>query len=86
MGVVGDIVGDRGKLRFGAGEAPQLQILQPHIIQDRLRNALRAIGTERRTVAIGERTVVLDQAFERFPGEVETVEVGVTPLQRGHDA
>ena len=36
--------------------------------------------------AIGERAVVLDQAFERLPGEIEPVEVGVAPLQRGHDA
>ena len=35
--------------------------------------------------AIGERTVVLDQAFQRFPGKIETVEVGVAPLQIGHD-
>ena len=34
--------------------------------------------------AVGERAVVLDQAFERLPGEVESVEVGVAPLQRRH--
>ena len=35
--------------------------------------------------AVGERAVVLDQAFERFPGQVEPVEIGIAPLQRRHD-
>ncbi len=30
-----------------------------------------------------ERAVVLDQAFERLPGEVESVESGIAPLERG---
>ena len=29
---------------------------------------------------------MLDQPFQRLPGEVEAVEVGVAPLQRGHHA
>ena len=47
---------------------------------------MRAIAAERRPVAIGERTVVLDQAFQGLPGEVEAVEGGITALQRGDDA
>src|SRR5947208_1522493 len=35
--------------------------------------------------AIGQRAVVLDQAFEGFPGEVEAVEIGVAPLERSDD-
>ena len=35
---------------------------------------MRTIAAERRAVAIGERTVVLDQAFQRLPGEVQPVE------------
>src|SRR5665647_2402213 len=37
-------------------------------------------------VAIGQRAVVLDQAFERFPGQVEAVEAGIAALQIGDDA
>ncbi len=33
-----------------------------------------------------ERAVVLDDAFERFPGEIETVEGGVSALQAGDHA
>ncbi len=33
--------------------------------------------------AVGERAVVLDQPFQRLPGQVEPVEIGVAPLQRG---
>ncbi len=28
VGVIGDVVGDRGDLRLGAGEAPQLEVLR----------------------------------------------------------
>ena len=44
-----------------------------------------AIALDRPAGAVGERAVVLDQAFQRLPGEIEPVEVGVAPLQRGHD-
>ena len=46
VGVVSDIVGNGGDLRFGAGEAPQLEILQPRIVEDRLR-VRRATGNGR---------------------------------------
>ena len=44
VGVVGDVVGDRGDLRLGAGEAPQFEVLQAAIVQDRLRHAVLAIA------------------------------------------
>src|SRR6516162_1019067 len=37
-------------------------------------------------VAKRERAVVLDQAFERFPGEVQSVESGIAFLERGYHA
>ena len=86
VGVIGDVVGDRGDLRLDAGEAPQLQILQPRIIQDRRRHAVLAVAAERPAVAVGQRAIVLDQAFERFPGQVQAVEAGIAALERGHDA
>ena len=48
VGVVGDVVGEGGDLRLDAGEAPQLQVLQPGIIEDRRRHAVLAIALERR--------------------------------------
>ena len=86
VGVVGDVVGDRGDLRLGAGEAPQFEVLQAAIVEDRLRHAALAVAPDRLAVAVGQRTVVLDQPFERLPGEIETVEGGVAPLERRDDA
>ena len=73
-------------MRLGAGEAPQLQILQPRIVEDRLRYAVLAITVERRAGRIGQRPVVLDQALERLPGQVQAVEIRIAALQRGDDA
>ncbi len=47
VGVVGDVVGDRGDLRLGAGEAPQCEVLQAVIVQDRLRHAALAVAARR---------------------------------------
>ena len=45
-----------------------------------------AIAAEWRTAAIGQRAVVLDQALQRFPGQIQAVEIRVAALQRGDDA
>ena len=45
-----------------------------------------AVAADRRAGSLGQRAVVLDDAFQRFPGQVEPVEFGVAMLQRGHDA
>ena len=47
VGVIGDVVGDRGDLRLGAGEAPQLEVLQPAVVEDRLRHAALAVAPDR---------------------------------------
>ena len=83
MRVIGNVVGERGQLGLGTGEAPQFEILQRLIGADRLRQASRAIAPDRRAGAVGKRPVVLDQAFERLPGQVEPVEVGIAALERG---
>src|SRR5262245_66566653 len=43
-----------------------------------------AIRPDRAAVRERERAVVLDQAFERLPGEVQSVESGIALLQRDH--
>ena len=50
------------------------------------RHAVRAVWPDRRAVALGQRSVVLDDAFERLPGQVESVELRIAVLQRGDDA
>ena len=86
MGVIGDVIGDGGDLRLGAGEARQFEVLGLAVDADRMRHAALAITPDRVAVAIGERTVVLDQPFERFPRQVEPDEGGIAPLERGDDA
>src|SRR5215470_15589209 len=64
--------------------APQVEVLQPAILEDGERHATLGIATERPTAAIGERPVVLDQPFEGVPGEVEPVESRVAAFEPGN--
>ena len=82
MGVVGDVVGNGGGLRLRAGVAPERDVQRLRQLLDHGRDAADPIAPDRRTVSAGERTVVLEQPFERFPGQVETVEFRIAPLQR----
>ena len=67
---IGDVVGQRGDLRLQARPA----------VERRAASALSklAIGPGKRRL---ERAVVLDQPLERFPGQVQPVEIGVAMLQ-----
>ena len=56
------------------------------IVDDGGRQARLAIGTERVALGIDQRAIVLDQAFERFPGQVKPVESGIAALEPGDDA
>ena len=85
MGVIGDVVGDRGDLRLGAGEAPQLEVLARPVGADGGRHPALAMAPDGIAGTIGERTIVLDQPLERLPGEIEPVEAGIAPLERGDD-
>ena len=54
--------------------------------KDRRGHAMSRIATDRRPLAIDERTVVLDQAFQRFPSQIEPVECRIAAFQIRHDA
>jgi hypothetical protein len=82
VGIVGDVVGDSGQLRLDTGKAPQLQILLAGVEPDRLRQRT----PQWRTSTVSERAVVLNQAFERLPGQIEAVEFRVAVLERRNDA
>ena len=80
--VVGDVVGDRAR------PAPRrrrwlqsARSLRGVVVGDPARHAVLAIAADRRAVGVGQRAVVLDQALQRFPGEVQPVEAGIAPLQ-----
>ena len=61
-----------------------MQVLQPIVLDDCLGNAAFAVAAKRQSLPVGERAVVLDEPFERFPGQVETVEGRIAALQRRH--
>ena len=46
MGVIGDVVGDRGDLGLQRGEAPQLQIIKPDVIGNADGDAAFAVATQ----------------------------------------
>ncbi len=47
---------------------------------------MSGIASDRRALAIDERTIVLDQTFKRFPAQVEAVECRIAALEIRHDA
>src|SRR5262249_15022242 len=75
---------DGGDLGLGAGKAPQLQVLALAIKRDGVGQPALAITAGGSAIGKRERAVVLDQALERLPGEVQSVESGIAPLERGH--
>jgi hypothetical protein len=86
VGVIGDVVGDGRGLGFPSGVAGQPEIMLPVVVEDRRRHAALRVTPGRPTLRVEERTVMLHQAFEGFPGEVETVIGGVAHLEASDDA
>ena len=60
--------------------------MQRVVFEDRARHAARRVARDRLPVGVEQRAVVLDQALQRLPGQVQPVELGIAPLQPGHDA
>src|SRR5215210_4429915 len=86
MGVIGYVVGDGRDLRFQRGKAPKFQIVAGVVVGNSNGDALVAIASGSRTVASGQGSVVLDDALERFPGQVQAIEFGIAMLQRSDHA
>ena len=68
---IGDIVRDGGDLRFKRRPAGKIEL--PALVEGRNRARQR----------MRQRTIMLDQPFERFPGQIKSVEIGVAVFQRG---
>ena len=82
--VIGDVVGESGGLGLDRGEGRKFEVLPGAIVEDRLRHlALRPLAWR---IGPGQRTVMLDQAFERLPGEIEAVEARIFLFERGDHA
>ena len=61
VGVVGDVVGDRGGLRLEAGVAGEIERLTLVVAQDRGRNAVRPVSLGRGARGVKQRAIVFDQ-------------------------
>ena len=86
MGVIGDVIGDRRGLGFGRGEAGKHQVMRLGIVDDRGRQVpSRDSAPSAWPSRVDQRAIVLDEALERFPGQVEAVERGIAALEPGHD-
>ena len=70
--VIGNVVGDRRDLRLEARPAAQLE-----------RKA--AVGLGHRPGRRCNRAIMLGEAFQRLPAQVEPVEIGVARLQPCHE-
>src|SRR4051812_8669254 len=66
--------------------APELQVLHRVVAADRFRQAALLIAPARNSPRIGQRAVVLDDALQGFPGQIEAVEIRIAPFQLGDDA
>ena len=66
VGIVGDVVGERGGLRFEAGVGHEVEFLLGVVGEDRFRYAARAPALGGLAVEAQHRAVVLDEAFERL--------------------
>ena len=84
--VVSDVIGDRRRLCLARREGRQHQIVRFGIVDDCSRQARLAIGAERMALRVDQRAIVLHDAFQRFPGEIEAIEIGVTVLKFRDDA
>ncbi len=87
VGVIGDVVGDGAGLGLRTGELGEREVLASAIFADLLGHAalyrLCRPAARRQARCVDQRPIVLGQALEGLPGEVEAVEAGIAALQAG---
>jgi hypothetical protein len=86
VGVIGDVVRDGGALGFGAREGVEPEVLDRVVFENGARNAGLGIAGGGLPCPVEERPVVLDEAFEGLPSQVQAVVFGVAGLEAGDDA
>ena len=72
--IISDIIGNGGHLRLGAGMGRELQI------------NLLAGRSQRPRDRRAHRAIMFGNPLKRFPTQVQAIEIGVVPLQMGHNA
>ncbi len=73
--VVGDVVGDGGDLRLAGSEAVQFEVVLLGVLAQRARHFLADARADQRAVMLGD-------AFERLPRQIQPVEIGVAVLEQ----
>src|SRR4249919_791377 len=63
-------------------KSAKLQIVDLDVMLDRRRNSALAVAQGGAPVAQNKRSVMLHEAFERLPGQIQSIEFGVRPLER----
>ena len=76
---IGDVVGPRRRLRLDAGESRQLQRIEGVKGRDIVRQQAQGVRPRKRPIMLGD-------ALQRLPAEIEPVVIGVAPLQQRDDA
>ena len=73
-------------LRATPGNVGLFQVLYALVLYDPVRQPSLAIAAHRAVLPIGERPIVFDKAFKRFPCEIEPIEGRIASLKGRHDA
>ena len=82
MGIVRDIIGNGRNLRLETRKGAKLQIVDLDVMLDRRRNSALAVAQGGAPIAQNKRSVMLHEAFERLPRQIQSIEFGVRPLER----
>ncbi len=86
VGVIGDVVGQRRRLRFGAGEAGEVEIGNRAKFQKRGGQPARGVAGDGSAILLQQRPIMLDKTFQGLDRKIEAVEGGITALKLGDDA
>ena len=88
VGVISDVVGERGRLRLQACVQAEIERLQPIVAKDRSWNAARPLVARRgRAGSVKQRPVVFDEAGQRAGCvRLSHIKGGVAALEFGDDA
>ena len=79
--VIGDVIGERRDLAFERWKGVEAQILNRHVGADGKRQTVFGVALDGAAFAIDQGAIVLNDAFERLPGEVHAAKRRVTVFE-----
>src|SRR5271166_537732 len=84
--IIGDVVGDRGRLPLEARLQAEVQRLQPIVAEDGGRDSVLPVTTGWLAGAVDQWSIVFDESGEGRLRQIEAVEVRITTLELSNDA